>query len=131
MAAIDEHQKLVNALVIRFVNDGLEIENADLEGYEEPYKIGRHEPDIIARNVSEDLVVIGEAKNCADLTSDRSREQFQDFSNAAMREGKSQGHSVPFYIVVQKNCASHAASVLAQLNVNNKPNVTLLQYGIE
>jgi hypothetical protein len=47
----------------------------------DPYVIGRHEPDLIAKS-ADGLVVIGEAKIGEDLDAEGSREQLADFSTA-------------------------------------------------
>jgi hypothetical protein len=122
-AASDEHQKLVKALIDKFVNDGLTIRQASYSGYDQPEKMGRHDPDILARNDAEELTIIGEAKTCDDLTSDRSKEQFQDFSNRQMITGKSKEKAVPFHVIVPKACEEDLAVVLKQLGISNKPNV--------
>ena len=121
-AASEEHQALVKALIDKFVTDGLTVVKAAYEGYEEPYAIGRHEPDIIATNAYE-LYSIGEAKRCDDLTSQRSREQFEDFSNSHMTSGRSNGVTVPFHIITPKSCEQATSLVLSQLGLTAKPNV--------
>jgi hypothetical protein len=45
----------------------------------DPYKIGRHEPDLIAD--SNGVLIIGEAKIGEDLGEERCREQIEDFCN--------------------------------------------------
>jgi hypothetical protein len=122
-AASDEHQRLVKALIDKFIKDGLRILQASYVGYEEPEKKGRHEPDIIGRDDNEELNIIGEAKTCDDLTSDRSKEQFQDFSGRYMEGGKSDGKAVPFHVAVPKICANDLNAVLQELGVLGKPNV--------
>jgi hypothetical protein len=121
--ASEEHQRLVKALIDKFIKDGLKIRQASYSGYDEPEKIGRHEPDIRARNDNEELNIIGEAKMCDDLTSDRTKEQFQDFSSRQMSTGKSKGRVLPFHVIVPKACKKDLATVLEELGLLNKPNV--------
>ena len=123
-AASDMHQKLVKALIDQFEKDGLKVENAAYEGYPEPYKIGKHEPDIIARS-PQDIVSIGEAKTCDDLTSDRSKEQFVDFSKQSMNGGKSNGATVPFHIITSKTCNADLHAVLKNLRLEGKANINI------
>ncbi|HMK84226.1 MAG TPA: hypothetical protein VK503_10955 [Candidatus Bathyarchaeia archaeon] len=124
-SASEEHQKLVKALVDKFMNDGLEIVRAAYRGYDKPYKIGRYEPDVIARNPITELVVIGEAKRCNDLACKRTHEQFADFSSREMLDGKSKGANVPLRIMVPQSCANYAASVLAAFDLDNKGNIEI------
>lgn len=128
-SASDEHQTLVKALIDKFVNDGLVIIKAAYEGYDEPYKIERHKPDIIAKDSNTDIVSIGEAKLCDDLTSDRTKEQFEDFSSRVVTEGKSKGATVPFHIVVPKSCPDDVVSVLAKLHLGDKSNIKVWKHG--
>lgn len=123
-AASNEHQKLVKALIDKFIENKLEIRQAAYEGYPEPDMAGRHVPDIRAYKPDEELNVIGEAKICEDLASERSKEQFQDFSSRQMTSGKSEGEAVPFHIVTPKACKDELVLVLTELGLSDKPNIT-------
>jgi hypothetical protein len=128
-AASDEHQALVKALMDKFVNDGLSIEKAAYAGYEEPYTVGRHEPDIIARDSSTELLYIGEAKLCADLSSERTQEQFEDFATKFMSRGRSQNASVPFHIIAPTSCAQAVWTILGQLGLDRRANIRVWHFG--
>ena len=52
----------------------------------DPYKIGRHEPDLIAN--ANGVLIIGEAKIGEDLDEERCREQIEDFCNAIGPNGE-------------------------------------------
>jgi len=119
------HQRLVQELIAQFKSDGLEILNAAYEGYEPPYKIGRHAPDIIARNPKTELVSIGEAKLCNDLSSEKTREQFEDFSNRQMAMGDSKSMAVPFHIVTPSACVHMVWTVLAQLGLDKRTDIVV------
>lgn len=73
----------------------------------DPYKIGRHEPDLIGEK--EGVIAICEGKTGEDL-DEKAKEQFQDFS----REGG------PFYIGVAKSCLADLFIVLTNLSSNSK-----------
>jgi len=128
-AASDLHQKLVKALIKKFVIDGLEIVKAADEGYEEPYKMGRHKPDVIAKDSKKEILSIGEAKICADLTSDRTKEQFEDFSSGQMEEGKSKGATISFHVVVPKSCEDDVWLVLRKLGLSDKTHIKVWTQG--
>lgn len=115
----NEHQNLVDALVRAFTNDGYTIENADSGSYQSPPKIGRHEPDIIAKTAT-GLIIIGEAKTREDLNVVISKEQFVDFSSRIMVSGSSKGQAVPFHIVVKKDAVEDLRLVLYSLGLGNK-----------
>lgn len=117
------HKKLVQALVEKFEKDGLKVTHATLEGrkYKAPYKIGRHEPDIIAQD-SRGVLIIGEAKTKDDLDSETSKEQFLDFSSMMMSESILRGMSVPLHIIVKENALSDLKSVLVFLGLDYKIN---------
>ena len=123
-AASEEHQRLVKALIDQFTKDGFRILEAAYEEYDEPKKTGRHEPDIRAYNDSEELVIIGEAKTCDDLSSETTKEQFIDFSNRSMSKGKSESRAVPFHIITPKSCSDALLSKLKELGLEGKPNIT-------
>ncbi len=114
-----EHQNLVDALVKAFIGAGFEIVTADSGSYSRPSAIGRHEPDIVARDRN-GLIIIGEAKTADDFYSETSKEQFIDFSSRIMSSGALQGQSVPFHIVVKKEAEGDLRSVLQSLGLTNK-----------
>ena len=122
-AASNEHQRLVKTLIEKFLKDGFKIRKASYPGFDEPEKAGRHEPDIRAYDDKEGINIIGEAKTCDDLTSNKSKEQFEDFSSRQMTAGKSEGKVVPFHVIVPETCEQQLAAVLQELGVLNKPNV--------
>lgn len=119
-----EHQNLVDALVKAFIAEGFTIETADSGSYTRPSAIGRHEPDIVARDRN-GLIIIGEAKTADDFYSETSKEQFIDFSSRVMASGVLQGQSVPFHIVVKKEAAADLRSVLQSLGLGNKIGSTI------
>jgi len=122
---VDEHQRLVKILIDQFEIDGLEIVNAAYQGYKEPYKVGRHPPDIIARNRVTEVVSLGEVKLCSALDSQKTREQFEDFSNRQM--ATTSGEFVPFHILTPVMCAHRVWRLLCQLGLDKRPNVMLWQ----
>ena len=115
------HKKLVKALVEKFEKDGVKVTHATLEGYKEPYKIGRHEPDIIAQD-SRGVLIIGEAKTKDDLDSETSKEQFLDFSSMMMSESILRGMPIPFHIIIKENTLLDLKSVLVFLGLDYKIN---------
>jgi len=50
-------------------------------GYPPPPKIAGHIPDVYAKNLTMESIVIGEAKTCSDLESPRTKEQLTAFIN--------------------------------------------------
>jgi hypothetical protein len=127
LASNAEHESLVKSLLDQFIIDGLKILNADYEGYDMPYKVGRHEPDIIAMNPATEVVSIGEAKLCTDLTSERTREQFEDFSNRQMAIGVAKNEPVPFHILTPLSCAHKVWTVLYQSGLDKRGNIIVWQ----
>ena len=90
---------------------------------------GRHEPDVRVQNQSNDLISIGEAKTCDDLSSDHTKEQLSDYSQRVMTAGRSKGASVPFYLIVPKSCVSEAWKTLRELGLDKRANVNVLTVG--
>lgn len=119
-----EHQNLVDALIKAFIAEGFTIETADSGSYTRPSVIGRHEPDIVARDRN-GLIIIGEAKTVDDFNSETSKEQFVDFSSRVMVSGALQGQSVPFHIIVKKDAAADLRSALQSLGLSNKIGSTI------
>lgn len=78
------HQRLVWALVKAFIEkQGYRVISAAIEGYPEPEKVSRHEPDIIAQDGYGNWQ-IGEAKICDGDLDDQAVEQFLDFSKYSL-----------------------------------------------
>ena len=116
---MDEHQNLVNALIAAFQSRGYTILKAAVTNYQAPEAIGRHEPDVIARD-QQGVLVIGEAKTANDLSSQTSIEQFVDFSNRIMSDGPLRGTKIPLHIIVPQNQANALRQVLASLGLSIK-----------
>lgn len=62
----------------------------------DPVKIGRHEPDLLARSRATGRLIIGEAKTGDDFDRQTTREQFEDFS----RHKDSNGERATFWVCV-------------------------------
>ncbi len=116
---MDEHQRLVNSLIVAFQKEGYTVQQAVGGSYQDPYKIGKHEPDIIARN-EDGLIIVGEAKTIDDISSERSKEQYLDFSDRVMSEGILRGKHVPLHIIVPRDGAASLRQALINLGISNK-----------
>lgn len=81
MRQIPLHRDLVHSLVEQISRDhGLVSHAARIGTLPDPPAIGRHEPDVLARGLSETLV-IGEAKVGEDLFTETTQEQLHDFTH--------------------------------------------------
>ena len=116
---MDEHQRLLNALSTALQGKGFEVINQAGWQDREPFAIGRHKPDIIAKDPS-GVLVIGEAKTGADLDKQRSREQFVDFSSRIMSEGILKGREIPLHIIIPESYSARLRQVLASLGLASK-----------
>lgn len=96
---VPTHDQLVIDLANALIKEGLTITHVALPGYQNPPKFGRHEPDIVATDLS-GLIHLGEAKTDNDIDSDHTREQLEDFSSRYMIIDK---RMVPFHVVVPKH----------------------------
>lgn len=118
-------QRLVNSLISALNKRGYEILRAVGGKYQEPYKIGKHEPDIIARDPKKDLIVIGEAKTAESLSSSYTKEQFLDFARRVMKEGISRGKRVPLHIIVPKSELKRVRDILDEIGLGKYSNITI------
>lgn len=116
---MDEHQNLVNSLIAAFQSKGYTILKAAAINYQAPDAIGRHEPDILARD-QQGVLIIGEAKTENDISSQTSKEQFLDFSNRIMSEGPLRGTKIPLHVIVTQDQSVSLRQVLATLGLSNK-----------
>ncbi len=122
----EEHKKLVKGIIDHFQAKGLKILSASYEGYSKCEIIGNHEPDVIAQKENEDDYYIGEAKICENLTTDRTREQFEDFGNTViLKEGATRTY-LPFCIAVPKKCHEDLKSILKEIGLGMNENIETL-----
>lgn len=120
------HKRIVAGLIDYYTKKGWTIEAAAYEGYDEPYKVGRHEPDVIARK--DGVLSFGEAKSGeGDINTEHSREQYIDFSNREMSDSKL---PCPFYATVPENSYEEIKNVFIELGIYSKPSVTILTYKV-
>ena len=99
---------------------------ASYDGYEKCEIIGNHEPDVIAQKPNEEFYYIGEAKTCNNLTSDRTREQFEDFGNTVMLKEGSTRSFLPFCIAVPKKCIEDLEKNLVDFGLSMNENIETL-----
>lgn len=100
--------------------------SASYNGFEKCEVIGNHEPDVIAQKSNEDDYYIGEAKICENLTTERTREQFEDFGNTViLKEGATRIY-LPFCIAVPKKCIDELKSYLTEIGLGMNENIETL-----
>jgi hypothetical protein len=85
-----------------------------------PPKIIRHRPDILGINYSNKRICIGEAKLRADLSTNRTKEQFIDFADVLTKDK----NEVELIIGIPKSAEYDLLALLDKLNLSNKPNVS-------
>ena len=96
------------ALVRKLNHDGLTIVAAsNFPDLEEPGKIGRHSPDVIAMD-NEETIHFGESKVYENLDTEKTKEQFLDFLNHVGGNGK-QSH---LHIIVDKQYEEYLKELL-------------------
>lgn len=123
-----DHKSLVKKLIDHFVSNGLEIQYANYDGYEKPFVITRHAPDVIAFDRAKQLGYIGEAEMCNEITEQLTKEKFEDFSKKLMRGGKSERARLPFFIAVPHECNSRIPQTLRDLGINERDNIHVLSF---
>lgn len=98
MAESAKHRALVRDLVSWMRRKGLSVTSAAGGlALPDPRKIGRHEPDALAKQNG--VTCIGEAKVGTDLYDEHSQEQLRDFSRRVMTKS---GKPCPFILCVPK-----------------------------
>lgn len=116
---MDPHRLLVSSLVSALQSRGYTVLKADDGSHSAPERIGRHEPDVLARDPN-GLLIIGEAKTENDISSQISKEQFLDFSNRIMSDGPLRGKVVPLHIIVPQRAYENLKNELSQLGLATK-----------
>jgi hypothetical protein len=118
----------VKNLIDHFTSSGLEIQYANYEGYEKPFVITRHAPDVIAFDRTKQLGYIGEAEMCNEITEELAKEKFVDFSKKLMSRGKSERTRLPFFIAVPHECNSRIPQALRDLGIEDRDNIHVLSF---
>lgn len=121
-----DHPSLIKGLIDHFVSSGLTIQYANYTGFDKPFVITRHAPDVIAVNPQNQLGYIGKVKLCNELGEQSTREQFTDFSKMLMKSGKSQGAKLPFFICVPQECHSKIRQTYHEFNIDWRENIQVL-----
>lgn len=114
----EQHDSLIKWLIKQLKELGYDKFYVDhLPEYENqrPAERGRHRPDISAYK-GDVRGAIGEVKTCDDLSSDTTKEQFEDFSADS---------NIHLYIVVPDECVEEAKRVARELGIYPKSNVTI------
>ncbi len=119
----NEHKKLVKGIIDHFESKGLKIISAAYDGFAKCEKIGNHEPDVIAKKPNEGNYSIGEAKTCKNLTTDRTRVQFEDFGNTVILKKGATRTYIPFCIAVPKKCIDDLKYYLTEMGLGMNENI--------
>jgi hypothetical protein len=86
-----------------------------------PPRIGRHRPDVIGIKPSTKRLCLGEAKTLDDLRTQRTREQFTDYSRVI---GQTSGEIAELIIGTTSEAVDSLHQILAGLGMCDNPNVT-------
>lgn len=121
-----EHKKLVKGIIDHFEAKGLKIISAAYDGFEKCEIIGNHEPDVIAQKPNEEYYYIGEAKTCEKLSSERTREQFEDFGNTVRLTKGATRTYLPLCIAVPEKCIDDLESYLTEFGLGMNENIEIL-----
>jgi hypothetical protein len=120
------HRNLVSALVEHIARNHAEVSNAAGVGtLPDPPKIGRHEPDVLARGVG-DKLVIGEAKIGDDIDAPTSQEQFADFTTYL---DDSSGESAVMVLAVPEGWREKAEQAIREAG-GNLDHATVVEVGL-
>lgn len=104
------HRDLVSLLVSAIARDHAEVSQAaGASLLPDPPAIGRHEPDALARGLSQTLI-IGEAKTGPDLFEEVSQEHFYDFTHHLDEQT---GELAAFVLIVPAGWREEAERALA------------------
>lgn len=104
-------------LVVSFDGDEKIIDSISLKT---PPVVLRHRPDLIGMNPENGRLCIGEAKTVNDIQSERTKEQFQDYSNLQIGEDK-----LPCELIIGIPMSGEniLIEVLTKLGILEYPNV--------
>lgn len=120
----NEHQTLVKEIIDKFAHQGIEITSANYGGYNKPGVIRKFKPDIVGWDSDKHIFYFGTvATNEESLKRLETREKFSEISKCIMKDGKSQGQSCPYYIVVPKNELEKLQKTLLDIGISSKSNI--------
>lgn len=120
------HDSLIEGLIDYLKNKGLKVVLANHQGYDKPFLIKRHSPDVLAKDPTTGLVYIGVVKLCTSLEEKITREKFEDFSKRLMKGSETEKIRVPLVIAVPKDCQSKVRDVFKQLEIPWKENIDVI-----
>ncbi|MEM3144341.1 MAG: hypothetical protein QXW91_06935 [Candidatus Nitrosotenuis sp.] len=123
-----DHRFLVKKLIDHFSSLNLEIQYADYDGFEKPFVINRHSPDVIAFDRAKQVGYIGQAKMCDEISEQKTKEQIEDYSKKLMKTGSSKTARLPFYIAVPSECSSQISQTLKKMNLDSRDNIHVVGF---
>ena len=121
------HESLIKGLIDYFQSKDLEISLANYSGFQKPFIIKRHSPDVLAIDRSSGLVHIGIVKLCSSLTDQTTKEEFEDFSKRLMKNANEKIR-VPFYIAVPNDCQTKIQETFRRFEIPWKDNIHVLGF---
>ena len=122
----ESNDSLIKGLIDYLKNKGLQVVLANFKGYDKPFVIKRHSPDVLAKDPSNGLVYIGVVKLCTSLEEKITQEKFEDFSKRIMKITGTEKIRVPLLIAVPKDCQSKVKEVFKQLEIPWRENIKVI-----
>ena len=124
-AADLKRRSILKSLVGELTKEGAKVTHASLDGYTEPYKIGRYKPDVIAMMPNGQAVVGIVRMGGNDIETGASRQSIKDL---ATRISQKTHKVIPVYIGIPSNISQDLTRVLKEVGLDKKPNIRIRTY---
>jgi hypothetical protein len=128
------HDFIVQMIGLAMLKKGYEIVSSDGNihkisdlNFHTPPTLKRHRPDLIGINRRTGKICIGEAKTSQDLLSERTKEQFLDFSSIITKPNE----VVEVIIGIPLPAENKLNKILRELEMINKKNIFILKIPTE
>ena len=128
MKGRQDHASLIRELIDYFTQQNIDIYCANHPDYKKPMIVKRHAPDMLCVDPKTGMAYIVEAKLCSELADQITKEQFEDFPKRIIKNGKSAGKHMQFYIAVPEECKSKIKDTFRQWNLPWRDNIQVLGF---
>ncbi|HPA46184.1 MAG TPA: hypothetical protein PLG59_01290 [bacterium] len=118
-------RSMLKNLVGELKKEGIQVTHASAEGFEAPYSIGRHRPDIIGTYPNGQGVVGIVRLGGSDITSGAGRQEIKDMST---RISQKTHKVIPLYIAIPATATQELMRVLKEIGLDKKDNIRVRSY---
>ncbi|HET6516947.1 MAG TPA: hypothetical protein VFG25_01860 [Nitrosopumilaceae archaeon] len=117
MLANDKKKPLVKNMIENFETAGLDVLQANYDGYQKPELIQNQSPDVIGWDSKKELYYMGAVMKPDEFNMQEIGKKINVLSNLMMGKGNSTHSRIPFYLGLPKGTSKKVSDIFDEKNI--------------